>query len=293
MSAPATRILVRTDVDWSRMDRRAFLAQRDPTRPVAFVSSPPLDLWDEVYRTDFFDYRAQLQEVAYGSFRRAGADALSFGLADLDEWWDDPTEELVVPMDDDDLLSGPLEGLARRAHRRRRRPPVAPGDHPVKEDGSMGWRRPEMRCIFATNCALRKSFLRRHFDRDGLLRVLADHRAANDAVGDVLGVDAADFVLPGFRRLRHPRVGFVAHEWSLKNGHVGSIQQLQQALGRDDPPAFLRGLGLEVQRPLPGWAEPFAPDIEALASVWSALRASVRQTAGRRRPWGRVCDQSS
>ena len=99
----------------------------------------------------------------------------------------------------------------------------------------MGWRRPEMRCIFATNCALRKSFLRRHFDRDGLLRVLADHRAANDAVGDVLGVDAADFVLPGFRRLRHPRVGFVAHEWSLKNGHVGSIQLLQQALAAGRP----------------------------------------------------------
>ena len=185
-----------------------------------------------------------------------------------------------MAMDDDDLLSGPLEGLA-----------AALTDDVdvllwpratilVQEDGSMGWRRPEMRCIFATNCALRKSFLRRHFDRDGLLRVLADHRAANDAVGDVLGVDTADFVLPGFRRLRHPRVGFVAHEWSLKNGHVGSIQQLQQALRRDDPPAFLRGLALEVQRPLPGWAEPFALDIEALASVWSALRASVRQTAG-------------
>ena len=110
--------------------------------------------------------------------------------------------------------------------------------------------------------------------------MLADHRVANDTVGDVLGVNTADVTLPSFRRLRHPQVGFVAQEWSLKNGHVGSIQLLQQTMRRSEPAAHLRALGLEVQRPVPGWAEPFAPEVEALASVWSALRASVRQTAG-------------
>ena len=158
----------------------------------------------------------------------------------------------------------------------------------------MGWRRPEMRCMFATNCALRKSFLRRHFDRDGLLRVLADHRAANDAVGDVLGVDAADLVLPGFRRLRHPQVGFVAHEWSLKNGHVGSIQLLQQTLNRADEPAALPPGPSAWRCSSRSRAGPSRSHPRSRRLPRCGLRCG--RPCGRLpvpRTWGRTCDQPS
>jgi hypothetical protein len=272
MQGAPVRILVRTDIDWRRMERTDFLGQSDPTRPLAFISSEPLDLWERAFDVDFFSYRAQLQDLAFATFREAGADSMTVGFSDFESWWASTDEEIIVPIDDDDLLVGPLSFLTCEFTDDVDVALWPRATIVVEEDGSMGWRCPETRCMFATNCALRKSFLRRHFGRDEAVKILADHAVANDRIGEVLGVPPDDTALPGFRRLRHPRVAFLPRSFSLKNAHVGSIQVLVQTLRRDDPIGFLRGLTLEVQRPIPDYAAPLMEQVDALEKVWASLR---------------------
>ena len=207
MQGAPVRILVRTDIDWRRMERTDFLNQSDPTRPLAFISSAPLDLWERAFDVDFFSYRAQLQDLAYATFREAGADSMTVGFSDFESWWASSEEEIIVPIDDDDLLLGPLSFLTYEFTDDVDVALWPRATIVLEEDGSMGWRCPETRCIFATNSALRKSFLRRRFHRDEVVKILADHALANDRIGEVLGVPRDDTALPGFRRLRHPPRG--------------------------------------------------------------------------------------
>jgi hypothetical protein len=272
MSGAEVRILVRTDVDWRRMERAEFLSQSNPTRPLAFISTDPLDLWERAFEMDFFQYRAQLQDLAFSTVHKAGADSVSVGFDDFESWWESSDEEIVVPIDDDDLLMGPLTRLACEFADDVDVALWPRATLGLAEDGSMGWSCPKTRCIFATNCALRKSFLRRHFGRDEAVQILANHALANERIGDALGVPPEDTALPGFRRLRHPRVAFLRQSFSLKNGHVGSIQLLVQTMRREDPVGFLRGLTLDVQRPIPTYAQPLAEQVQELQDVWAALR---------------------
>jgi hypothetical protein len=272
MSGADVRILVRTDIDWRRMDRAEFLNQSDPTRPLAFISAEALDLWERAFEMNFFWYRAQLQDLAFSTFHKAGADSVTVGFDHFESWWEMSDEEIVLPIDDDDLLMGPLTGLAREFADDVDVVLWPRATLGLADDGSMGWSCPETRCIFATNCALRKSFLRHHFGRDEVVQILADHALANERIGEVLGVPPEDTALPGFRRLRHRRVAFIPQSFSLKNGHVGSIQLLVQTMRREDPIGFLRGLSLKVQRPIPDYAERLAEQVSTLEDVWVSLR---------------------
>src|SRR5918996_4365727 len=248
------RVIVRTDVDWQRMGRAEFLKQSDPTRPLAFISPRPIDLWDQAFAVDFFSYRGQLQENAFSTVREAGADAISVGFDGFESWWERPDEEIVVPIDDDDLLIGPLGPLARDLEEDVYVALWPRAALMLEEDGSMGWRCHMMPCILATNCALRKSFLKHHFNRGEAVEVLADHAVANERIGDVLGVPPEDQVLPRFRRLDHPRVAFLHRPFSLKNGHVGSIQLLVRTMRREDPIGDFHSPTPAVQGPIPPYA---------------------------------------
>ena len=231
-----------------------------------------LDLWDRAFGTDFFSYRAQLQDLAYGTFAAAGADAISRGFGDFDAWWDDPDEQIVVPMDDDDFLMGPLRDLVPAFTQEVDVALWPRAALALQDDGTMGWQSPILYCIFATNSALRLSFLRRHFTRDEAVEILADHSLANERIADVLGVHHDDIAMPGFRRLKHPRVSLLPKWYSLKNGHVGSIQLLKQTLQRPDPVGYLKSRTLDVQHPRPVQVASLAPQIGALAEIWASMR---------------------
>src|SRR5215475_6734801 len=104
------RVIIRSRVAWQEMDRSDFSAQDDPTRPLTFIRSPlaeaALDVWDEVFALNFFAYRAALRDIAWTSVAASGADDISVGFDDFDSggfdaWLNDPTEEIIVALDDD------------------------------------------------------------------------------------------------------------------------------------------------------------------------------------------------
>jgi hypothetical protein len=268
----AVRIFVRTDVDWRRMGRADFVNQSDPTRPLAFISSGPIDIWNQAFAMDFFSYRARLQEIAFSTFRDAGADAMTVGFGDFESWWECDDDEMIIPIDDDDLMIGPLRPLVNYLDEDACLALWPRAALILQGDGIMRWRCPTMRCIFATNCALRKSFLKHHFSGEEAVHILADHSVANERLAGVLGLPPDDMALPGFRRLRHPRVSFLPRSFSLKIGHVGSIQLLVRTMRRADPIGYLRSLTLGVQEPIPQYAAPLAASLRALEEVWVSLR---------------------
>jgi hypothetical protein len=261
------------------MGRAEFVNQSDPTRPLAFISSGPIDIWNQAFAMDFFSYRARLQEIALSTFREAGADAMTVGFGDFESWWERSDDEIIVPIDDDDLMIGPLRLLVNDLEEDAYLALWPRAALMLQGDGIMRWRCPTMRCIFGTNCALRKSFLKHHFSRDEVVQILADHAVANERLAEVLGLPPDDMALPGFRRLRHPRVSFLPRSFSLKNGHVGSIQLLVRAMRRDDPIEYLRSLTLAVQEPIPQYAAPLAAPVRALEEVWASLRAGRDERA--------------
>ena len=270
MRTPAVRILVRPDIDWRQMDRDQFLSQSDPTRPLPFIRPRVLDLWDRAFGTDFFSYRAQLQDLAYGTFATAGADSISRGFGDFDAWWDDPDEQIVVPMDDDDFLmvaSGPRPRVLRRGGRGAvapLRPRAAGGrDDGLAVPGAPVHPRYELCTAVVVPAAKlhpgrgrgdpRRPHSRQRADRRCPRRTPRRHGAA------------------GLRELQHPCVSLLPTWYSLKNGHIGSIQLLSQTLQRPDPVGYLRSRTLEVHLPPPDQLESLAPQIGAMAEIWASL----------------------
>lgn len=283
------RIVVRTDVDWRAMDGDAFHAQGERTRPLPFIRSKraarALELWDRVFALDFYSYRAELQELAHATFAAAGADEVTIGIDGFDggfeAWWSHPADEVVVPIDDDDWLFGGLSQLGEHftdgvdvalwlvsslSHDPRAR--------------AMAWQVLMVPCALSTNFAVRKSFLKEAFTPEAAKLVLAHHDRANERIADVLGLHGPP-VHGKFRSLEHPRAAYVPRYFSLKHGHVGSIQFLVRAMNRDDPEAFLRGIDLRVPRPVPDHLAGLEPMCDALEELWARLGAG---DAARSRP---------
>lgn len=277
------RILVRTDIDWSRMDADGFQAQDDPTRPLTFIRSPAataaLALWDRVYDLDFFAYRGELQRIAYGTFAAVGADAVTRGFADFERWWDEPGDEIVVPMDDDDWLYPQLPEIAGH---------FVDGidvvlwyllDLGIDDDGAMAWRSRILPCVFPNNFAVRKSFLQTNFTAEDAKAILAHHSTANERLADLFGIGQETMTAWGHRPLHHPRVVHLHGHQSLKITHVGSLFVLVDTMRRDDPVRFLRAIDLRTPQPLPASAEVVAAELDELDQVWAALRSDSDRTA--------------
>jgi hypothetical protein len=279
------RVLVRTNVDWRAMGPVEFAAQDDRTRPLEFIltskARAAVELWDQVFDVDFFTYRAGLRDIAETALESAGADHLTVGFDDFatdggfEAWWSRGDDELVIAFDDDDLLTSDItrltDGLSENAGVLIW-PRTSLG---VGADGGLAWGAATVRCILATNCAIRKSFLTSRFDPEEGQRILADHRRANDAVADTLDIDPDDFAVPGFRRLRHHQVTFVHEQPSVKLIHIGSIQFLVDAMRRPDPVGYLRSIDLRVPRPVPFHARVLAPQLAALDELWASLRGAA------------------
>jgi hypothetical protein len=279
---PPIRVLLRTHTDWSRMGRAEFRAQDDPTLPLKFIMSREaeraIDLWDDVFDLDFFTYRAEIRDIAYSSVEQAGANVISLGFEDFasvggfDQWWRAADEEIIVAFDDDDLLTGDLQRLVTEFSDNVDVVLWPRASLGVDESGVNKWRCPMVRCILATNAALRKSFLMRHFSAASAQRMFASHREANERIADVFEIDHDNFAVAGFRALAHPCVKFAEHCYSLKNVHVGSIQFLVETMRRGSAREFLQSIKLDVPRPVPHYATPIVPQLDDLERLWSDMR---------------------
>jgi hypothetical protein len=276
------RIVVRTNTDWRGMGAAEFAAQGGPivpTRWIRFTAAKDVfALWDAAFDIDFFTYRAEVRDIAVSSLTSAGADLISIGLDDFppyggfDRWWDTPDDELLVPIDDDDLFQPDLGAL-----------PGEFGDGidlvlwPQsilsfnEHETSLAFRWAPLPLVLETNCALRKSFVTSHFSRDDAKEMLAHHPIANEKIADALGVNGKT----GFGRFRfldHPRIKFIAPSFGLYNAHVGSISFLANALRRDDPLDFLTRLDFAVPRPVPDYVASLTAHVDALEGLWRSMR---------------------
>ena len=118
MKAPGDlrlRILVRTDTDWSRMDEQRFVAQGDAALPLLFIRGSAkrgvLDIWNAAFGMTFFEYRARLQRIAFDCLSANPTAIISRGLHDLESWLYAPDDEIIAPIDDDDLYRPDLSSI--------------------------------------------------------------------------------------------------------------------------------------------------------------------------------------
>jgi hypothetical protein len=278
------RILVRTSTDWRGMTPTEFAAQSGPTVPNRWIkftaARDVLALWDAAFDIDFFTYRAEVRDIAANSLASAGGDLLSIGFDDFapfggfDGWWDAPDDELLVPIDDDDLFQPDLGSLAAEFT----------GDVDLvlwpqsilsfnQHETSLAFRWAPLPMVLENNSAIRKSFVTRHFSRDDAKKLLAHHPIANERIADALGVNGKTSV-GGFRLLDHPRIKFIGPCFGLYNAHVGSISFLAHALRRDDPLAFLRLLDFAIPRPVPDYLPSLGPHLDALEELWGSMRGA-------------------
>jgi hypothetical protein len=269
------RILVRSNTDWRRLDRATFALQSEPTIPLHLIKFAAehdlLSLWDAVFPLDFFEYRARLQHISKESFVRACPTAISYGFDDFDEWFDGTDEEIIVPTDDDDFFSPKLPEIVSAFG-----PDTNIVVWPFSRFGYL-YEGPKRACqihvmllLNSNNWAIRKSYLKRHFNRDTVIRMLAHHPTANEAVADQLDLPDWTPTFMGLRMLFHPSMRLLEGHYSLYNMHPGSIYFLQLILRSDNPIESLRQLDLETPVYLPKQVRDVEAYVRAAESAWKA-----------------------
>jgi hypothetical protein len=226
----AARIFVRTNVNWSAMDAEAFASQADPTRPLPFINGAVThDLpgaFRDAFHVDFFRYRAAIRQIAQSSLERVQGARRSFGFDDFDAWFYDERDELVFPIDDDDLFH---PELARAVDRVAGDTCIVVWDSVqagfLDHDTTPGCRRYVWPALFSNNWGVRKSFLRKAFDAPTCRRFLADHLFAQECMVRQLDVSLdwmPDGAFRSFAPLAKPGVVLLADCYSLNYFHVGS-----------------------------------------------------------------------
>lgn len=278
------RILVRTNVDWHHMNADAFEQQDDPTRPLLFIrlasQRHAIDAFKEIFDFDFFAFRAEMKAIGAASLHAVRGARLTLGFRDFHNWLDDPEDEMVFPIDDDDVFHPELATLASS---------VAPetsivvwqhaafGHAPPEYHAGVG--RFESAILMTNNWGVRKSFLRSKFSRDEALRFLCDHGDAQRHMLRLCGLSMNPefgILAPCYTGLHVPSVRFVEGHFGLQLLHPASLTQvLYDALVGAE--ARFEKLDLEAANPLPNsleWARPSVEQYHALIARLAATRAA-------------------
>lgn len=229
-----TRILVRTDVDWERMGAGEFEKQDDPTRPLTFiqvaVSSGAIEKFERAFNFGFFAFRAEMKAIGTESVRAVAEARVMMGFAEFDDWLDDPEDELMFPIDDDDLFHpqlarhfsgiGPETGVIVWNYAAFGHAPTASYAH------AHGYEGPH---LLSNNWGVRKSFLRSHFSREEARLCMADHGEMHRRLLRLYGVpvNAEKGLLAAmFARLEAPAVRLVDGNFSLHFFHPATLTQV-------------------------------------------------------------------
>jgi hypothetical protein len=223
------RILVRTTVDWAGMTAEAFRNQTDPYRPEIFVyHAVHHDLpgkFRQAFGVDYFAYRHELQRIARGSYEHAIGCELSIGFGDFEQWFNDDADEFVFTTDDDDLFAPHLASATASVDADTAIlvwPPVMFGF--VEFRPPMTVERHYYPMLFTNNWAVRKSFLREHFEPEQARRFLAYHDVAQAETMRLLGIQRRLDLADGrFSPLFHHRVLPILDALSVEYMHPGSL----------------------------------------------------------------------
>ena len=233
MAKRGLRILVRTDVDWGSMDVERFAAQDDPTRPLLFIrhalERDLIPMFRRIYGMDYFEFRGAIQRLAASRLAAVAGARVSVGFADFETWFHDPSDELVCPVDDDDIFH---PGLVARLHA------LAPETELVIwKHAAVGYAPTQTRAgvhrwnehvLFSNNWGIDKAYLRRLLPPDEARLFLSCHRTAQSRMAGVYGIperlDQGGF--GHFVELEHERLRFLDEFLSLQLFHVGSLSGL-------------------------------------------------------------------
>lgn len=274
--------MVRSAIDWTAMDRDAFGSQTSAGAPVKFLrfaeEHGALDVWSAAFATDFFAFRHDLQAIAERNLSGLDGVAVSVGLDDL-SWLDADGDEMIYPIDDDDLFHPDLAATAPAAGEATNVVLWPHGQYAYDDAGHpmTGLRRG--RLLFSNNYGLRKSFLRDRFERSEIVEVLADHAAATTAVAAHLGIERPAGTKWFQVALRGDDVTVADRPHGVSLKHVGSLQVLKSALSTDDPVATLCRYRLDERAEVLDelvWAEPWLRDAEDVFAAAQRRRAVRR-----------------
>ena len=103
-------ILVRTDIDYDKLDYNKFANQAIRW---GNLSGPPmvqqhlLDVWQDIFYVNYFNYRSRLKEIAESNLHDVVANntniRIIFGLFDeFISFMNDDDDAWIIPIDDDD-----------------------------------------------------------------------------------------------------------------------------------------------------------------------------------------------
>jgi hypothetical protein len=266
------RILVRTDIDWRTMRRATFESQTEAERPLGFiqfaVQREVLKRWHEAFGSEYFDFRADLQDIARSNLRSIEGATISYGLADFETWYSSGDDELVFPIDDDDIFHPALGAAVAEVGDS---PSVVHWRHYQYTYDTQG--QPTIRpvpfmVLLSNNWGIRKSFLKRHFSPDQARRVLIDHKEASLEVARIFGIPVPERPRPWFGfDLRSPPVRVLSDPCGVSVKHIGSLTSLRQALSSPDPVGSLRRQSLTARALVPPemhWARPWLARYETI-----------------------------
>lgn len=242
------RIVVRTDTDWDSLTLESFSRQsglsdinRSPVRVVS--NAGMIQAWQEAYGIDYFMYRSTIRKRCESVLRSLGH-AVSVG---VDHALATGAEEILCPIDDDDLFSGSLGLIA---------PVFGSGVNLVlwkRRTVFHGVERIERNTPYLDTCnwAIRRSFLMSMGEH--ARECLLNHMAANRLVHAALGI-APTSLFPGIPGMQlMTRESALVHEsvinldacYSWYYLHSGSISYLGVKVGHQaDMVAHLRSLPL-------------------------------------------------
>lgn len=277
-----TRILVRTNVDYATMDLAAFGRQSDPSRPlphiVAAANSGSVQVFNDVFGVDFFAFRGRLKALAEPRLRAIPDAQVTIGFDDFDDWFRDPRDEMIYPIDDDDVFDTRLPRLSS----------IQPATTLVVwEHVAVGFpltgvhpalHRFRTPVLFSNNWGVRKSFLQAAMSKKEALEFLADHGTAQTRYAAALGLQSNEWAGAFgafFAELRAPAVEFVEGHFGVQLYHPASLMQLAVGAQIDDIGGRLRRLDLETRTELPeelAWARSFVREYEDLVGTLAATR---------------------
>jgi hypothetical protein len=260
------------------MTPETFRCQEDPQRPRIFVDNAVAqDLptrFCQAFGVDYFAYRAELQRIARSCLARVVGSRISVGFGDFEEWFCHPDDELIFPVDDDDLFA-PVMASSLSAIT----DDTALVIWPAVVAGFVNFERPArvarhmLPLLFTNNWGVRKAFLQDHLDPQRARQFLAHHNLAQSESMRLLGVQDPGGPLPGFAPLVHPRVLPVLASLSVEYVHPGSLH-LFSTLTNENRLAQLSEYDPTAAVPVPdhvGWAAAY---LESMRTTLVRLRGA-------------------
>jgi hypothetical protein len=255
------------------MTDERFRSQSDPTQPLLFIrGAASQDLPGAFLRTfgvNYYAYRSELQRIAAAALSSVDVDAMSVGFDDFDNWFHDETDEVIFPIDDDDLFAwnlrdaikamGTDSALVLWSH-------VMAGFIDFKIVPAVS--RQILPLLYSNNWGVRKSFLRSNFDVIDAKQFLAHHHIAHRNSLHLLGISVTHLPegpLRTFASLVHPRVALIGDCYGVDYMHVGSLQLYSALTTVGSPEESLRRYPVEDVLPIPeyiAWAEPYLREMQ-------------------------------